>query len=248
MFPRPQHLVAMLLAALVAARAPAAEVRPVACVPVESEGSPRAAAPPGPLDTALAEACAAALDRVRADPALARHLRRAYAGFLAGREAVLARPEARLPVYLRTGRQWFDALDGPRAGWAGAWISGAGDIVVAPRPDGSFTVRARADDPVGGSYTCGFVGVGRLAGEVMEVAWDTAEDEDEDDGADGWTLVLRRDGGLLTLAQRRNASPAPTAPFCGVHGSLEETYLPARVVPDPVTAWEPASGAGPGRR
>jgi hypothetical protein len=235
---RPHHLLALLLAAAVvpAGRPASAGAPPAAPAgPATEDGAER-------LDAALAAAYAAARERVRADPALAERLRRAHAAFLAGREAVRARPEARLPVYLRSGRQWLDAVAGPRTGWAGAWISGAGDIVIAPRADGRFTVRARGDDPIGGSYTCGFVGVGRLAGEAMEVAWDTAAEED--DGADGWTLRLRQAGSVLTLEQRRNDSPAPTAPFCGVHGSLEEAYLPARAVPPPVTAWE---AAGPGR-
>lgn len=101
---------------------------------------------------------------------------------------------------------------------------------------------AKGDDPLRGSYTCEFSGIGRVNGNRLEVTWDTTENPD--DGADGWTLAIRRQGSLLQLEQHRNDSEAQTPPFCGAHGSLEGTYLPARALPHTPPAWLSSSDPG----
>jgi hypothetical protein len=166
------------------------------------------------------------------------HLRREHAAFLASREYALNARGADLARYMSSWRDWLDALTGPTSGWHGAWVTGSGEISITPRTGGRYTVLARADDPIAGSYTCEFTGVGRVRGAGLQVKWDTKHGEE--DGAERWTLVLQRRGSVLELEQRRNDSEAATAPFCGARGSLEGIYLPARVKPRPVRAWSAA--------
>ncbi|HEX8168286.1 MAG TPA: hypothetical protein VF601_21175 [Beijerinckiaceae bacterium] len=188
------------------------------------------------LDAAVAAAYRQALGRVRPDQTLLAALTRDQAEFAAGREDTLDRPDADLARYLRSRRAWLDAIAAPRPGIEGVWINGSGSLRVERRGNGLFGVVAKGDDPVRGSYTCTFIGVGRLEAGGLEAAWDGKAADDED-GAEGWTLRLRRDGGTLRIEQRRNGSEAPTPPFCGVHGTLEGSYLPARLLPGPVRAW-----------
>jgi hypothetical protein len=75
------------------------------------------------------------------------------------------------------------------------------------------------------------------------VTWDTSQNED--DGADGWTLTLHRRASLLRVEQHRNQSEAPIPPFCGIHGILDGEYLPARLVPEPVRAWKTVGNGDP---
>jgi hypothetical protein len=191
------------------------------------------------LDRDVAAAHRQALDRVRPDRALQAALRRDQVMFDLGREGALGYPGGGLAPYLQSRRAWLDAVAAPRASLEGVWISGAGSLTVERRDGGLFGVVAKGDDPVRGSYTCEFSGIGRLKAGAIEASWDT-KDGAEEDGAEGWTLRLRRNGGLLRIEQRRNGSEATAAPFCGVHGSLEGTYLPASFMPEPVRAWRPA--------
>jgi uncharacterized protein YecT (DUF1311 family) len=190
------------------------------------------------LDAALAVSYREALRRVQSDRALLAALRREQSEFLASREWTLDAPDVSLARFLQSWRHWLDAVGGARAGFRGAWINSTGSIEVERRRAGDYTVRAKGDDYIRGSYTCEFIGIGRLKGDRLEVTWDTSENEDDD--ADGWTLSVRRRGNLLRLEQHRNKSEAATPPFCGARGSLEGEYLPARVLPDPVRAWEAA--------
>ena len=194
------------------------------------------------LDAALAAAYGDALTRVRSERALAAALTCERSEFLASRESVLRSPDASLSRYMRSWRQWLEAIGGPSTSLQGVWINGSGSMVIRPRAAEGYTVVAKGDDPIRGSYTCEFIGIGRLRGDRIEVVWDTSEDEE--DGAEGWTLDIRRQGSLLELQQRRNGSEAPTAPFCGNRGSLEGTYLPARVLPQPARAWHSAEDEG----
>lgn len=193
------------------------------------------------LETSVALAYRQAAGRVQADPSLLAELGREQASFLQNRETMAAGPGTSLARYMWTWRQWLDAIAPARPGWEGTWITGSGSLAVTPQGDDAYALVARADDPIRGSYTCEFRGIGKVNGTELEVAWHASDDEE--DGADGWTLHLRRQGGLLRLDQRRNASDARTPPFCGVHGSLEGAYLPAHGRPEPVTAWEGATDA-----
>src|SRR5262245_5431431 len=144
------------------------------------------------LDAALAVSYREALRRAQSDRALLAALRHEQGEFLKSREGALDSPDASLARLMQSWRHWLDAVGGARAGFRGAWINGAGSIEVERRPAGHYRVRAKGDDPVRGSYTCEFIGIGRLKGDRLEVTWDTREDAD--DGADGWTLSLRRRG------------------------------------------------------
>jgi uncharacterized protein len=187
-------------------------------------------------DAALGVSYREAVKRYQSDKALLAALRREQSEFLLSREAALEAPGASLSRFMQAWRAWLDALGPARKGFEGAWINGAGSIAIERRPGGDYKVVAKGDDPVRGSYTCEFIGIGRLNGERLEVTWDTKEGEE--DGAEGWTLSLQRRNGLVRLEEHRNRSKAATAPFCGARGSLASDYLPARVVPEPVTAWQ----------
>lgn len=193
------------------------------------------------LEAGIAVAYQKAAERVQADPSLSAELAREHAMFLQSREYAAASTGASLVRFLKTRQRWLDAISPARQGWEGTWISGSGRLQLKPRAEGTYEIIAQADDPIRGSYTCAFRGVGRQEGNMLAVSWDVSDDEE--DGADGWTLHLRRDGGLLRLTQHRNMSEARTAPFCGVHGSLEGAYLPASVLPEPVTASRAATEA-----
>jgi uncharacterized protein YecT (DUF1311 family) len=192
------------------------------------------------LDAALATAYRAAVARARSDKALLSALKREHAAFLSSREAALETPGATLPRFMQSWWNWLEAVGAPRKGFEGAWISGAGSLVVERRPAGGYKVVANGDEAIRGAYACEFSGIGRLKGERLEASWDTSGGGE--DGAEGWTLDLQRRTGLLRVDQRRNESEAATAPFCGAHGSLEGDYLPARLRPRPVRAWQAAGG------
>ncbi|HEX8666662.1 MAG TPA: lysozyme inhibitor LprI family protein [Beijerinckiaceae bacterium] len=188
------------------------------------------------LDAAVAAAYRQALDRLRPDRTLAAALRRDQSEFAASREGALERPDGSLARYLQSRRAWLDTVAAPRSGFEGAWINGAGSLTIERRDGGLFGVVAKGDDPIRGSYTCTFNGVGRPGAGELAVSWEKQAAHDEDE-AEGWTLRLSRDGAVLRVEQRRNGSEAPTPPFCGVHGTLEGSYIPARLLPDPVRAW-----------
>jgi uncharacterized protein YecT (DUF1311 family) len=187
------------------------------------------------LDAAVAAAYRQALDRVRSDRTLVAALKRDQAEFAAGRENTLDHPDAGLAQYLRSRRAWLDAIAAPRSSVEGVWLNGSGSLRVARKGEGLFGIVAKGDDPIRGSYTCAFKGVGRLTADGIEVSWDKAADDEDE--AEGWTLHLRRDAGILRIEQRRNGSDVPTPPFCGARGTLEGSYVPARLLPDPVRAW-----------
>jgi hypothetical protein len=189
------------------------------------------------LETELDAAYERARERVGVEPALVEALRGEQAMFAEGRAAVAALPGASLAAYLASWRSWLDAIGQPRPGWDGIWLTGAGSLEIAPRGDGVYRIVVHADEPTRGAYTCAFIGIGRLGGDAIEVEWDAA---DGDDGADGWTLTIRRAEDLMHVEQHRGGSEAVTPPFCGHHGSLDGHYLPALVKPGSVTAWGPA--------
>jgi uncharacterized protein len=188
------------------------------------------------LDAALSVSYREAVKRSQSDKALLAALRREQSEFLLSREAALEAPGASLSRLMQAWRTWLDALGPARKGFEGAWINGAGSVAIERRPAGDYKVVAKGDDPIRVSYTCEFIGVGRLKGERLEVTWDT--NEGEEDGAEGWTLSLQWRNGLVRVEQHRNKSEAATAPFCGARGSLAGGYLPARVVPEAVRAWQ----------
>ncbi len=190
----------------------------------------------GRLDSGIAAAYKQATARLHGDLSLSKALQDKQTALIADRANALAAGEGSLLRYLQTWLNWLDAVDSPRQGFAGTWISATGSLQVLPRGEGTYTVLAHADEPIRGEFTCNFIGVGRVNRDILDVAWDISSSDGDD--AEGWTLRLRRSGHVLRLEQLRNASEASTSPFCGVLGSLEDTYLPARSKPEPVQAWK----------
>ncbi len=188
------------------------------------------------LDSEVTAAYEQAKGRLQGDRALTSDLQDKQRFFVEDSDNAHATGGGRLQRYLETWQHWLDAIGPPREGFAGAWISGTGSFQIIPRDKTTFTVLVRADEPIQGIFTCEFIGVGRMDGEVLDVAWDKAETGDDDD-AEGWTLRIHRSGYLLRLDERRNGSVASSPPFCGVQGSLADSYLPAQYKPEPVLTW-----------
>jgi uncharacterized protein YecT (DUF1311 family) len=180
----------------------------------------------GALDRSLDTAYRNARGRLRSDPAALKHLRQEQALMLAGRRDAFAHPSGvGLRDYLACWRDALDRLAEPRAGFEGGWTSLDTIIEVKGRPDGRFSVKLQGSDPVRGSWTCGYDGVGEKQGERLVVTWD--RETDDEDGADGWVLELTRMGSLLRVRELPGPDAAPSPPYCGVHGGLAGDYMPA---------------------
>ena len=119
------------------------------------------------LDSEVATAYKHARGRLQGDRALTSDLQDKQRFFVEDSDNAHATGGGRLQRYLETWQHWLDAIGPPREGFAGAWISGTGSLQIIPRDKTTFTVLVRADEPIQGIYTCEFIGVGRMDGEVL---------------------------------------------------------------------------------
>jgi uncharacterized protein YecT (DUF1311 family) len=176
------------------------------------------------LDRRMVEAHAAAERRLASDPKAVKILREEQADFVEERDysrEVLGR---KVDGMLKDRAAELDAIVEARPGFEGRWLTSDGEVIIVRRPDGRYRVVVEVDP---GISRCEFNGVGTLRGGRMRVVWNIAEDRE--DGAEGWTLELRREGALLTMAERRNRSEVERPPYCGARGGLDELrFFPAR--------------------
>jgi hypothetical protein len=178
------------------------------------------------LDRSIDAAYRTARERLQSDSAALKHLSQKQSLMLSGRLGALAHPfGVGLRDYLARWRDALARIAEPRAGFEGGWTSLDTIIEVKGRPDGRFSVKLQGSDPVRGSWTCGYDGLGEKQGERLVVTWD--RETDDEDGADGWLLELTRMGSLLRVRELPGPDAAPSPPYCGVHGGLAGDYMPA---------------------
>ncbi|MDF2118890.1 hypothetical protein PY365_25300 [Roseiarcaceae bacterium H3SJ34-1] len=133
-----------------------------------------------------------------------------------------------LKDHLQRRRDLLRAIRPSKGQWAGTWGIDNGSMTLALRSDGLYDVTARTDHPSG---ACDFEHGGKLAGNVMTTVHRSKE-EQADDPHEGWTLTLTRAGDALKLKTHRGPDEKMPNPFCGVHGSLDGTWLPLQAKPE----------------
>ena len=219
---------AFLFGLLLAGSASAQEVRPSfdctkARLPIEKEicASPELAR----LDAEIATAYAAA--NAMLDSTGRAALAASQKEFIAQRNLGTTAWDFELKDHLQRRNRFLRTIRPAKGQWAGTWGNDYGRVVLALRSDGLYDVKAEANDPVGGRWTCDFEHGGKIEGNTL-VTVHRNDEERTEDPHDGWTLALTRSGDSLNLKARPGPDKKIPQPFCGVNGTLNGAYLPVQ--------------------
>lgn len=175
------------------------------------------------LDRKIAAAYSTALKGL--DPVTAGHLREDQRLFVASRDAAFGATDFSLREFLEYRATQLESVETrPRRGFAGAWITFGGSITVGAGDKG-LEVSISTSDGTVGRWLCDFAGVAREDGPALIV-----EEPPEDAAYDGWTVRLTRSGNAVKAeAIRPEGSNDRSPPFCGANGSVDGTFVAARV-------------------
>jgi hypothetical protein len=110
---------------------------------------------------------------------------------------------------------WAHAQEKGPQPFAGTYTTRAGEVMIKPKRDASFSVQVNASDPQAGRWTCEFAGEGRLQPDGTLLAQDRSGGEPA-----RLRLVLARDWLRVTDVS------APTAKrgYCGLNGTVDGVY------------------------
>jgi hypothetical protein len=122
-----------------------------------------------------------------------------------------------LDSYLSERAADLSAYTGPRASLSGRWSNVLGTFDIAVR-DNRATISASAVEPTRSTWICQIEGEATRSGETLTLAPPDAE---------GWTIILTRQGSTLRVTETPHASGEPSIrPYCGNNGRFEGIYLP----------------------
>lgn len=171
------------------------------------------------LDREIADVYAQSLDAFADDPEALAALREEQRAFIETRDRIAAAQTGRegsdLREFMGRRRGFLGLLDLPRDGFEGAWANGFGSLSIIEQGDGTFEVSVEAAEWSNARWLCNVHADAREVDGALRL-----------DAGDGWSLVLRRRGALLDVAEERAATAATQRPYCGHNGFLEGAYFP----------------------